>query len=156
MKVCWVVRVALSIRPRLLTSLNCVAHAALESAGGGALRNCDELVMKNGRTPPTHGVGSRIGSPVAGLVSGCQWPTPVFETHCDGPNRPSFARSSSMALAAACPISTPCRLNELLAIGASDAEYCVESVLSSPARPGNGARSGALETRLESTSYAAV
>src|SRR6478752_5292849 len=121
MKVCWVVRVVLSIRPRLLTSLNCVAHAVLESAGGGALRNCDELVMKNGRTPPTHGVGSRIGAPVVGLISGAQCPTAVLGTHWDGPNRPSFARSSSMACAAACPIEMPCRLNELLAIGASDA-----------------------------------
>ena len=48
--------------PRSLTSLNSIAHCALSSAGGGALRNCDELWMRNGFTSPAHGVGSRIGS----------------------------------------------------------------------------------------------
>ena len=95
------------------------------SAGGGTLRNCDELWMKNGFTPPTHGVGSRIGSPVGGLISGCQCPTPVSGTHWDGPNRPSPALESSMALAAACPIGMPCLLKALLPIAASDAAYCV-------------------------------
>src|SRR6185436_16818704 len=104
LKVCCSVRVEPVARPRALTSLNSAAHWALPSAGGGALRNCDGLVMKNGVTAPTHGVGSRIGAPVVGLVSGDQWPGAVLGTHWDGPNRPSFARSSSMALAAACPI----------------------------------------------------
>ena len=54
---CW------SALPRLLTSLNSVAHCWLSSAGGGAERNCEELWMRNGLTLPTHGVGSRIGAP---------------------------------------------------------------------------------------------
>src|SRR6185503_3970535 len=67
------VRVEPVALPRFLTSLNSVAHCALPSAGGGALRNCDELWMRNGFTPPTHGVGSRICCPAA-LSSGCQCP----------------------------------------------------------------------------------
>ena len=55
--------------------------------------------------------------------------------------RPTLA--SSMALAAACPIAMPWRLNALLPIAPSDAARSVESALRSPARPGNGARSGA-------------
>src|SRR5262245_44002980 len=154
MYVCWAVRVALSTRPIALTSLKAVAHSVLVSAGGSGLRNCDELVRKNGRTPPTHGVGSRAGAPLT--ISGCQCPTAVLGTHWDGPKRPSFARSSSMALAAAWPIETPCLLNASLGIGASDAAYDAARELSRPARPGNGARSGAFVTRLASTSYAAV
>ena len=61
-----------------------------------------------------------------------------------------------MAAAARCPTSMPCLLKALLAIAASDASRCVARVVRSPARPGNVARSGAVETRLERTSYAAV
>src|SRR6188474_216427 len=99
----WVVdRVALSARPRLLTSLNSAAHCALSSAGGGAERNCDELSRRNGLTLPAHGVGSSSGCPAA-LSSGCQCPGAGFDTHGDGPNRPSPALAPSMAMAAACP-----------------------------------------------------
>src|SRR6188472_147162 len=73
------VRVVLSALPRLLTSLNSAAHCALSSAGGGALRNCEGLCIRNGVTPPTHGVGSRMG-PFA-LVSGCHFPTPDSWVH---------------------------------------------------------------------------
>jgi hypothetical protein len=45
------------------------------------VRNCEELDMRKGFTPPTHGVGSRIGCPVAGLTSGCQCPGAEFGTH---------------------------------------------------------------------------
>src|SRR4029079_189284 len=50
----------------------------------------------------------------------------------------------------------PCLLKGLLLIAPSEAPYSVESVLRSPARPGNGALSGAVETRFESTSTAAA
>ena len=150
MYVCSSVRVEPVARPRLLTSLNSVAHCGLSSAGGGAERNCEELWMRNGLTLPTHGVGSRAATPPG--TSGCQCPTAEFGTHGDGPNRPSPSLASSIALAAACPIAMPCFLNESSSIDAREAAYAEESVLRSPARPGNGALSGAVETSSESTS----
>ena len=111
--------------------------------------------MRNGFTLPTQGVGSRIGAPV-GLRSGCQCPGAAFGTHGDGPNRPSPSLASSIASAAACPTAMPCFLKAPSSIASSEAAYAAESVLRSPARPGNGARSGAVETSSESTSYAAV
>src|SRR5437660_7016601 len=48
--VCWSVRVVLSARPRLLTSLKAAAYSALSSAGGGAGRNCEPADMANGVT----------------------------------------------------------------------------------------------------------
>ena len=153
--VCWSVRVEPVALPRALTSLNSVAHCALSSAGGGAERNCEELWMRNGRTSPAHGVGSSSGAPV-GPRSGCQCPGAELGTHADGPNRPSPSRASSIAAAAACPIATPCFLNEPLSTEPSEAVYADDSELSNPARPGKGTRSGAVATSSESTSYAAV
>ena len=106
--------------------------------------------MRNGLTLPTHGVGSRTGTPPE--TSGCQCPGAGFDTHGDGPNRPSPSLASSIASAAACPTAMPCRLNESSSIASSEAAYAEESVLRSPARPGNGALSGAVETSSESTS----
>src|SRR6476646_11597722 len=105
MYVCSSVRVAPVALPFALTSLKSFAHWWLVSAGGPAVRNCDELSMRNGFTPPTHGVGSRM-SPAA-FESGHQCPTAVLGTHWDGPNRPSSARASSMACAAAWPTAMP-------------------------------------------------
>src|SRR6188768_3312053 len=89
--------------------------------------------MRKGLTFATHWVGSRIGSPVAGLMSGCQWPLSGFDTQVDGANRPSPTLESSMALAAACPIVMPCTLNRLSRIAASDALYCDVRVARRPA-----------------------
>ena len=62
-------------------------RAVLEAIGrAGAIReekdwfNCDELWIRNGVTPPTHGVGSRIGCP-AGFRIGCQCPGAELGTH---------------------------------------------------------------------------
>src|SRR3954454_12304152 len=131
------VRVVLVALPRLLTSLNSVAHCWLSSAGGGAERNCEELWMRNGFTLPTHGVGSSSGAPPE--RSGCQCPGAEFGTHAEGPNRPSPSLASSIASAAACPTATPWRLNESSSTDASEAAYAEASVPTSPARPGNGA-----------------
>src|SRR4029453_12946786 len=49
--------------PSALTSLTSAAYAALLSASGPAERNCDELFIRNGLTPPTHGVGSSTVAP---------------------------------------------------------------------------------------------
>src|SRR6478736_9038808 len=152
----WVAeRVALSDRPRDLTSLNSVAHCALSSAGGGAERNCEELWRRNGFTLPAHGVGSSSGAPV-GDSSGCQCPGAELGTQADGPKRPSPSRAWSIAAAAACPMSTPCLLNDPPGTAPSEAVYAADRVLSSPARPGNATRSGAVATSSETTSYAAV
>jgi hypothetical protein len=110
--------------------------------------------MKNGFTPPTHGVGSRTGWPPE--RSGDQCPGAVFGTHCDSPNRPSPSLASSMALAAACPTAMPCSLKESSSIASSEATYSEASVFRSAARLVNGALSGAVETSSESTTYAAV
>src|SRR3954471_15511214 len=134
-----------------LTSLNSVAHCALLSAGGATLRNCDELCMKNGFTAPTHGVGSRAVG-----VSGTHFPTPVLPSHWDGPKRPSPTLESSMALAAACPIEMPWLLEAPSPMAASEVSRSLARAVSSAARPANGALSGAVETRFERTSYAAV
>ena len=107
--------------------------------------------MRNGFTSPAHGVGSSSGAPVADR-SGCQCPGAELGTHADGPNRPSPSRAASMAAAAACPTATPCFSNEPSWTAPSEAAYVVESVVRSPARPGNGALSGAVETSSESTS----
>src|SRR5215208_7552537 len=112
MYVCSAVRAVLLTAPSPLTSLSSSAHAALLSASGPAVRNCEELVIRNGRTPPTHGVGSRTGVPL-GLKSGCQCPGAEFGTHWDGPNRPSPCRAAIIASAAAVPAVIPCVLNGL-------------------------------------------
>src|SRR5262249_25564626 len=74
--------------PFAFTSLTSAAYAELSSGSGSTLRNCDRLWRRNGLTPPTHGVGSRIGLPLASR-KGDQCPGLAFGTHCDGPNRPS-------------------------------------------------------------------
>src|SRR5512132_2766736 len=61
-----------------------------------------------------------------------------------------------MASAAACPTAMPCFLKESSVIASSDAACSKASVVRRPARPVNGALSGAVETSSESTSYAAV
>src|SRR6266542_3190149 len=97
MCVCSGVRVALFTEPSALTSLKSSAHAALLSACGPSVRNCEELCIANGRPPPTHGVGSRIGVP-SGFISGCQCPdgTPLLPpTPWVGGVRPFLMQSSS-------------------------------------------------------------
>jgi len=65
--------------PIAFTSLKSAAQAALVSAGGPAPRNCDELCIRNGLTPPTHGVGSCTVVPFG--ATGSQWPGALFGTH---------------------------------------------------------------------------
>src|SRR6188472_66073 len=107
--------------------------------------------MTNGVTPPTHGVGSRIGSPVVGLTSGCQCPGAGFGTHCDGPKRPSSWRAAIIASAAAVPAAIPCALNGRSGIAASDAAYCVARDWSKLALVGNGTLAGTVEMMLDRT-----
>src|ERR671913_244841 len=143
-------------RPRALTSLNSAAHCALVSGGGAAERNCEELCTRNGRTLPTHPVGSSSGVPVVGDSSGCQCPTSELGTHALAPNRPSPVRAACITRAASWPTATPCLVDESSPKAPSEDAYAEVSAFRSPARPGNGTRSGADETSSTSTSYAAV
>src|SRR5215211_8636905 len=127
MYVCVGVRATLFVEPSAFTSLKSWAQAALESAFGPAVRNCDELCIRKGFTPPTQGVGSRTGCPVAGLMRGCQCPGAEFGTHCEGPNRPSPSLAAIIAPAAAFPAAIPCALNGESGIAPSEASYCVAS-----------------------------
>ena len=145
-------RTVLLIAPSIFVSLNSSAYTSLVNAFGPAVRNCDELLIVNGCTFATHGVGSRIGSPVAGLISGCQWPTAGFDTHGDGPKRPSSARDASIAPAAAFPAAIPFVFAAPLEIGASEvasaaSSVCCIAVFVAAAIPARGS-----PTRLESTS----
>jgi hypothetical protein len=149
------VRTVLLTEPSALTSLKSSAHAALVSACGPSVRNCDELRIRNGRTPPTHGVGSSIWVP-SGFSSGCQWPGSEFGTHCDGPNRPSFCRAAIITSAAAFPAAIPVVLEGVSGIPASEAAYSVASESSKVARFGNGMVAGTVATTLDRVRYAAV
>src|SRR5262245_22012065 len=155
MWVCSGVRTVLFTEPSALTSLKSSAHAALVSACGPSVRNCEELRIRNGRTPPTHGVGSSIGVP-SGLCSGCQCPGSELGTHCDGPNRPSFCREAIIASAAASPAAMPEVLDCVSGIPASEAAYSVASESCRLARFGNGMVAGTVATTLDKTGSAAV
>src|SRR5207248_7547069 len=110
MCVCSGVRTVLFTEPSALTSLKSAAQAALVGACGPSVRNCDELSIRNGRTPPTQGVGSSI-CVSSGFSSGCQCPALSFGFHGDGPKRPSPSRATIIASAAASPAATPSVLN---------------------------------------------
>ena len=112
--------------------------------------------MRNGFTRPTHGVGSRIGCPVAGSMSGCQCPGAEFGTHCEGPNRPSPSLAAIIASAAAFPAATPWALNGESGIAPSEDAYCDASDCSTLALLGNGMLAGTVDTMFERTVYAAV
>jgi hypothetical protein len=158
MCVCSAVRalgVVMPSPPRRFTSLKSFAHARLRSACGPSVRNCEALFSRNGRTPPTHGVGSSIGVP-SGFNSGCQCPGSSFGTHGEGPKRPSPRRAAIIAFAAASPAAIPAVLNGVSAIAASAAAYSVSSVCNKLALFGNGMLAGTVETMLERTRYAAV
>src|SRR6187431_1947595 len=92
---------------------------------GSMLRNCELLSIRNGLTPPTHGVGSRIGLLLASS-NGDQCPGFGFGSHCDAPNRPSACRAAIIACAAACPASTPSVLDGPSSTPASELAYDVE------------------------------
>src|SRR5215831_13288418 len=47
--------------PFAFTSLKSTAYAAPPIGSGSTLRNCEPLSIRNGLTPPTHGLGSRMG-----------------------------------------------------------------------------------------------
>ena len=114
--VCSGVRAVLFTEPSALTSLKSSRPCGTgERLGDRRCGTATELSIRNGRTSPTHGVGSSICVP-SGFSSGCQCPGSEFGTHGDGPKRPSPAvrRSSrrrrrsprrSRALAAGCPVS---------------------------------------------------
>src|SRR5437773_1654563 len=79
MYVCALVRVEavkMPSPPIAFTSLKSAAQAALVSAGGPAPRNCEEPCIRNGSTPPTHGVGSCTVVPFG--ATGSQWPGALF------------------------------------------------------------------------------
>ena len=85
-----IVLVVVPLPPSDLISLKSVAYAVLVSASGPSLRNCDELSIRNGFTPPTHGVGSNCTDPSGELWAQC--PTGIWlrspfgaPLHCDGP-----------------------------------------------------------------------
>src|SRR5262245_21652461 len=121
---------------------------------GSTLRNCDPLSMRNGFTPPTHGLGSRIGLLLASS-NGDQCPGLEFGTHCDGPNRPSPRRAAIIASAAACPASMPCRSNEPSSTAASEPAYEAARDCSAACRAASEI-DGTVETMFLRTSYAAV
>ena len=128
-----------AVRPgrALLTSLKSSAHCGAGERRRPAVRNCEELCMRNGFTPPTHGVGSRIGCRRR-LMSGCQCPASEFGTHCDGPNRPSPSRARrSSRRPPRARRRSPAVLNGPSGIAPSEAAYvewraCSESRLSGP------------------------
>ena len=110
-----------------------------QSRCGPRVRNCEELSIRNGFTPPTHGVGSSIGCPVSGSMQRPPVPGAVFGTHCDGPNRPSPWRAAIIASAAAFPASMPCALNGPSGIAAERARTACSEVLQQPPGPGRDA-----------------
>ena len=107
--------------------------------------------MRKGSTPPTQGVGSSIGSMVAGFTSGYQCPGAEFGTHCEGPKRPSPSRAAVIASAAASPASIPWLLKGDSSIAASEAAYCPASVCKTVALVGKGMLAGTPETMLVRT-----
>ena len=105
------------------------------SASGLAERNCDELCIRNGLTPPTHGVGSCAVVPFG--ATGSQYPGFAFGQNWDGPNRPSPCLASIIASAAAVPAAIPMFLNGESGIAFFEALYCVSSDASTAALVGN-------------------
>jgi hypothetical protein len=110
------------------------------------VRNCEELSNRNGRTPPTHGVGSSGDVPFGN--NGCQCPGAEFGTHCDGPKRPSSFRAAIIASAAAFPAAIPCLLNGVSGTAPSDVAYCAASESNKLSRFGNEMLAGTVETML--------
>jgi hypothetical protein len=106
--------------------------------------------MRNGLTPPTHGVGSSIGVP-SGFESGCQCPASELGTHGEGPKRPSSRRAAIIASPAAFPAAIPCTLNGVFGMAASVAAYSVCSDCNRLALLGNEMRSGTVATMSERT-----
>ena len=112
--------------PSALTSLNSAVYAALVSASGPGVRNCDPLSTRNGFASFTHGLGSHAGAPVA-VASGCHTPgTNVPNVH-EIRTRPSCP-SASIASAAMVPTSIPLSLRAPFGIPASEASYAACSV----------------------------
>ena len=107
--------------------------------------------MRNGFTPPTHGVGS-----LAWPGSNDQCPGALLGTHCDGPNRPSPCLAPIIACAAAVPAAIPMFLNGVSGIAFVAASYCDASVVSRAALLGNVMLWGTVSTMFFSTRYAAV
>src|SRR5688572_16442663 len=112
--------------------------------------------MRNGCTPPTHGVASRIGCPAVGLTSGCQCPRAAAGTHWHGPNRRSPSLAAIIASAAAFPAAIPSALNGESAMSPSQAAYWDASDWSTVSLAENGMLAGTVETMFARTVYAAV
>src|SRR5207237_8003626 len=110
---------------------------------------------RNGRTPPTQGVGSSIWVP-SEFNSGCQCARVSFEFQGDGPKRPSPSRAAIIASAATSPAAIPSVLSGPSGIAASEFSYSVSSACSKSALFGNGILAGTVETILERTRYAAA
>ena len=145
----------LSTAPIALTSLKSRAHAALVRARGPGVRNCDEVLRRNGFTRPTQGVGSSSGCPVTGSLSGHQCPGALFGTHCEGPKRPSPWRAAIITAAAAFPAAMPFVFDRPSGIPARKSWYCVASDASKVARAAS-MMLGTVATMSASTACAAV
>src|SRR5437870_1211371 len=101
--VCSSVRVVLSTRPRLLTSLKAVAYSALSSVGGGAGRNCEPADIANG---VTYGhCGASAGAKAGGV--GCQSPGSLPGVYGTVALEPSVLRQSRICRATSWPTSVP-------------------------------------------------
>src|SRR5687767_4008587 len=112
--------------------------------------------MRNGFTLPIHGFGSRIGCPVAGLMLGCQCPGAEFDTHWEGPNRPSPCLAAIIASAAAFPAATPWALDGESGTAPSDEACCDARACSTLSLLGKAMRAGTVDTMSTRTVYAAV
>src|SRR4026207_565739 len=124
---------------------------------GPGLRNCDELCIRNGSTPPAQGVGSWAVVPFG--ATGSQYPGFAFGTNCDGPNRPSSCLESIIACAAAVPAAIPIFLNGESGMAFFDALYCASSDASTVALNAGVNEEmvkGTVSTMFFRTRYAAV
>src|SRR5690242_8199397 len=148
--VCSAERTVLETEPSAFVSFTSTAYAVLSSACGPSLRNCDDVRSRNGFTFATHAVGSSCSEP-SGLSSGCQCPGLAFETHGDGPKRPSFVRAASIASAAAVPAATPASLAAPFGTAASEAAYSFPRLANSAVRFGNAIVAGTVDTMFDST-----
>ena len=87
---------------------------------------------------------------------GCQWPTALFGTHGEGPNRPSPWRAASIAAEAAWPAAMPSVLACDAAIAPSAASRAVATESSRVCRFGNAIEPGTPAISAARTSEAAV
>jgi hypothetical protein len=149
MWVCSGVRAVLFTDPSALTSLKSSAQAALLRSWGPSVRNWEELMSRNGLTPPTHGVGSSISVP-SGFDSGHQCPGARLGSHWEGPKRRSFARAATIASAAALPALIPSVFKGESGMSARAVAYSVPTEINRLSRFGKAIVAGTVVMMLES------